>query len=85
MMLLYQQKLAAIHQENKMVAKIAEVRINKKAGIVQIKMNNGLNHVLDGKQAVSFQKMRNAYMCDGDSHSEAALLVAKDYIAGRLP
>lgn len=68
-----------------MAAKIAEVRINKKAGIVQIKMNKGPNHVLDGKLVDSFEKMRNAYMCDGNSHSEAALLVAKDYIAGRLP
>lgn len=68
-----------------MAAKIAEVRINKKAGIVQIKMSKGPNHVLEGQLAVSFEKMRNAYMCDGSSHSEAALLVAKDYIAGRLP
>lgn len=67
-----------------MAAKIADVRINKKAGIVQIKMNKGPNHVLDNKQAVSFEKMLNAYMCDGNSHSEAALLAAKDYIAGRL-
>ena len=65
-------------------AKIAEVRANPKTGIVQIKMNRGPNHILEGATAVSFEKMRNAYMCDGNLHSEASHLAAKDYLDGRI-
>lgn len=65
-------------------AKIAEIRVNKKTGIVQIKMNRGPNHILEGAKAVSFEKMRNAYMCDGNSHSEASHMAAQDFLAGRI-
>lgn len=65
-------------------AKIAEVRDNSKTGIVQIKMNRGPNHILEGATAVSFEKMRDAYMCDGNSHSEASYMAAQDYLAGRI-
>lgn len=64
--------------------KIAEVRANSKTGIVQIKMNRGPNHILEGATAVSFEKMRDAYMCDGNSHSEASYMAAQDYLAGRI-
>ena len=67
-----------------MAKKIAEIRINGKAGIVQIKMNQGPNHTLKGEEAVRFEKRRNAYMCDNNSHSEANLLAATDFIEGRL-
>lgn len=65
-------------------AKIAEVRANSKTGIVQIKMNRGSNHILEGATAVSFEKMRDAYMCDGNSHSEASHMAARDYLDGRI-
>lgn len=47
-------------------------------------MNRGPNHILEGATAVSFEKMWNAYMCDGKSHSEASYLAAKDYLDGRI-
>lgn len=64
--------------------KIAEIRINSKSGIVQIKMNRGPNHIIEGVLAVKFERLRNAYMCDGNSHSVANLLAGKDYLEGRL-
>ena len=63
-------------------SKVAEVRTNSKSGIVQIKMNKGPNHILEGEKALRFNNMRDAYMCDNNSHSEASLLAANDYIEG---
>jgi hypothetical protein len=63
-------------------AKIAEIRTNPKTGIVQIKMNRGPNHILEGEKAVRFEQLRNAYMCDNNSHSEASLLAARNIIEG---
>ena len=69
-----------------MVAKIAEVRINKKAGIVQIKMNKGPNHVLKGEEAKKFEARRNEhFLLQVDNDSSANLMAAEDFIAGRLP
>lgn len=65
-------------------AKVAEVRVNKKLGIVQIKMNKGPNHILEGEVAVRFEKMRNAYICDNNSHSVASYMAAQDFLAGRI-
>ncbi len=62
--------------------KIAEIRTNPKTGIVQIKMNRGPNHILEGEKAVHFEQLRNAYMCDNNSHSEASLLAARNIIEG---
>ena len=67
-----------------MAKKIAEICINSKAGIVQIKMNKGPNHTLKGEKAVRFEQRRNAYICDNNSHSEASLLAANDFLEGRL-
>lgn len=68
-----------------MAAKIAEVRINKKAGIIQIKMNKGPNHVLEGEEAKKFEARRNEHiLMRVDSESVANLMAAEDYIAGRL-
>jgi len=47
-------------------------------------MNKGPNHILEGDKAIRFNQMRDAYMCDNNSHSEASLLAANDYIEGRL-
>lgn len=68
-----------------MVAKIAEVRINKKTGIVQIKMNKGPNHVLKDAEAKKFEARRNEHLllrCEDEP--VANLIAAEDYIAGRL-
>jgi hypothetical protein len=62
--------------------KIAEIRTNPKTGIVQIKMNRGPNHILEGEKAVRFEQLRNAYMFDNNSHSEASLLAAQNIIEG---
>ena len=67
-----------------MAKKIAEIRIKGKVRIVQIKMNQGPNHTLKGEEAVRFEQKRNAYLCDNNSHSEASLLAATDFIEGRL-
>lgn len=64
--------------------KVAEVRINKKTGIIQIKMNKGPNHILEGKDAVSFEQKRNFYINNHNSHSIASLLAANDYFEGNL-
>ena len=58
--------------------------MNSKLGIVQIKMNKGPNHILEGEKALRFNNMRDAYMSDNNSHSEASLLAANDYIEGRI-
>lgn len=63
-------------------SKVAEVCSNLKSGIVQIKMNKGPNHILEGEKALRFNNMRDAYMCDNNSHSEASLLAANDYLSG---
>jgi len=63
-----------------MVAKIAEVRINKKAGIVQIKMNKGPNHVVKGEYALGFQARRNYHMTEGMNISDANMQTASEYI-----
>jgi|WetSurSiteA1Bulk_404760.scaffolds.fasta_scaffold249567_2 hypothetical protein len=62
--------------------KIAEIRTNSKSGIVQIKMNRGPNYTLKGEAAVRFEKLRNAYICDNNSHSIASLLAAQNIIEG---
>lgn len=64
--------------------KVAEIRMNSRSGIVQIKMNKGANHILQGNDAVRFEQRRDSYMCDNNSHSEASLLAANDFIEGRL-
>lgn len=67
-----------------MAKKIAEIRINGKAGIVQIKMNQGPNHTLKGEDAVRFEKKRNQYIAQHVGKSEADHLAATDFIEGRL-
>ncbi len=67
-----------------MAKKIAEIRINGKAGIVQIKMNQGPNHTLKGEKAVRFEQKRNQYITQHVGKSEADHLAATDYIEGRL-
>ena len=67
-----------------MAKKIAEVRINTKSGIVQIKMNQGPNHTLKGEQAVRFEQKRNEYIGQRVGQSEANHLAANDFIQGRL-
>ena len=62
--------------------KIAEIRTNSKTGIVQIKMNYGPNHILEGEKAVRFEQLRNAYICDNNSHSVASLLAARNILDG---
>lgn len=62
--------------------KIAEIRTNPKTGIVQIKMNYGPNHILEGEKAVRFEQLRNAYICDNNSHSVASLLAARNILDG---
>lgn len=64
--------------------KIAEVRINDHYGIVQIKMNKGPNHTLEGDEATRFISMRDAYIMDNNSKTEANMLAANDYISGRM-
>ena len=71
-------------QLNMSKSKVAEVRANSKTGIVLIKMNKGPNHILEGEKALRFNNMRGAYMCDGNSHSEASYMAAQDYLAGRI-
>jgi len=65
-------------------AKVAEIRTNIKTGIIQVKMNRGPNHILEGEIAVKFEQRRKAYMCDNNSHSVANLLTANDFLEGRL-
>lgn len=60
--------------------KIAEVRSNTKTGIIQIKMNRGPDHILEGEKAAQFEKLRDAYICDNNSHSVASLLAAQNII-----
>ena len=67
-----------------MAKKIAEIRINGKAGIVQIKMNQGSNHTLKGKEAVRFEQKRNQYIAQHVGKSEADHLAATDFIEGKL-
>jgi hypothetical protein len=68
-----------------MTAKIAEVRVNKKANLVQIKMNKGANHVLKDDKATRFINRSNEhYLLRVDNESLANLMAAEDYIAGRL-
>lgn len=64
--------------------KVAEVRTNPKTGIVQIKMNKGPNHILEGKEAVQFEQKRNFYINNHNSHSVSSLLAANDYFEGNL-
>lgn len=65
-------------------SKVAEVRTNLKSGIVQIKMNKEPNHILEGKDAVSFKQRRNFYINNHNSHSISSLLAAQDYFEGKL-
>ena len=68
-----------------MAAKITEVRINKKTGLVQIKTNKGPNYNLFGIEAKKFEARRNEHLnlrCEDES--AANLMAAEDYIAGRL-
>ena len=67
-----------------MAKKIAEVRLNPKAGLVQIKMNRGGNHTLKGEKAVRFEQHRNNYIANHIGESEANFLAATDYVEGRL-
>ena len=67
-----------------MAKKIAEVRLNSKAGLVQIKMNRGGNHTLKGEKAVLFEQHRNSYIANHIGESEANFLAATDYVEGRL-
>ena len=67
-----------------MAKKIAEVRLNSKSGIVQIKMNRGGNHTLKDEKAVRFEQHRNSYIANHIGESEANFLAATDYIEGRL-
>ncbi len=43
-------------------SKIAEIRVNDKTGIVQIKMNRGPNHILEGEKSIHFIQLRDAYI-----------------------
>lgn len=65
------------------MAKIAEVKINVKNRLVQIKMNKGPNHVLEGEVFDKFVRRQAAYMNDL-THSEACLYAANDYLRGAL-
>ena len=67
-----------------MAKKIAEVRLNSKTGLVQIKMNRGGNHTLKGEKAVRFEQHRNSYIANNIGESEANFLAATDYVEGRL-
>lgn len=70
-----------------MAKKIAEVRMLPKTGpteIVHIKMNRGGNFTLRDSDMSKFVSRQAAYMCDGNSHSEASLLAANDFLEGRL-
>jgi len=66
------------------MAKIAEVKINVKNRLVQIKMNKGPNHTLEGEMFDKFVCRQAAYMCDNNRHSEACRLAADDYLRGEL-
>lgn len=66
------------------MAKVAEVKINVKNRLVQIKMNKGPNHTLEGEVFDKFVRRQAAYMCDNNSHSEACRFAAQDYLRGKL-
>lgn len=63
-------------------SKIAEIRVNDKTGIVQIKMNRGPNHILEGEKSIHFIQLRDAYISDNNSHSVASLLAARNILDG---
>lgn len=65
--------------------KVAEVRINSKLGIIQIKTNRGPNHILKGEETKKFESRRNEYYLKIVSEiSVADNMAATDYIMGKL-
>jgi len=65
------------------MAKIAEVKINRKTELIQIKMNNGPNYMVERERFDQFIGRVEFYM-DSCQHSEACRRAASDYINGEL-
>jgi hypothetical protein len=65
------------------MAKIAEVKINRKTELIQIKMNKGPNYTVEREKFDQFIERVEFYM-DSCQHSEACRRTAGDYINGEL-
>jgi hypothetical protein len=66
------------------MAKIAEVRINVKNRLIQIKMNKGPNHKIEGDLFTKFIDLKDQLMSSGYNHSKACYEAALKYIEGSL-